>query len=261
MTSREFLSGNVQRGAIARVVCALAAAMTIAAPGAHAQVFNWFDPIIDISDTTTGSWVDIDVSANVPAGATGVMVEVKTEGSSDDEFAIRKNGSSDEWMWGPTTIKNDTHTWFMIGVDSNRVFEVKQGDNDIDMYLLGYTTGGVTFFDNAYNKTTSGAGWEDVDISTETGTDTAIAAIFIIHNTGNSQNWSIRMNDADEDGDGGTGTISDDSDDGTDPTLGNARFVVTAAADTPAVGQTTLTSSGRSGEARRKMEAVLEDPP
>jgi hypothetical protein len=73
-------------------------------------------------------------------------------------------------------------------------------------------------------------------------------------------NMSIRemMISADEDGDGTIGTISDDSDDGTDPTLGNARFVVTATADTPYVGQTTLTSMGRSDEARRKMETIME---
>jgi hypothetical protein len=73
-------------------------------------------------------------------------------------------------------------------------------------------------------------------------------------------NMSIRemMYDVDEDGDGTAGTISDDSDDGTDPAVGNARFVVTAAADTPAAGQTTFTSSGRSGGARRKMETILE---
>jgi hypothetical protein len=76
-------------------------------------------------------------------------------------------------------------------------------------------------------------------------------------------NMSIRelMNGRDEDGDGAAGTISDDSDDGTDPTLGHARFVVTAAVDTPVAGQTTLTSVGRSGDARRKMEAVLQEPP
>jgi hypothetical protein len=76
-------------------------------------------------------------------------------------------------------------------------------------------------------------------------------------------NMSIRelMNDADEDGDGTIGTISDDSNDGNDPTLGNAQLVVTAAADTPAAGQTTLTSEGRSGDARRKIEGILEDPP
>ena len=75
-------------------------------------------------------------------------------------------------------------------------------------------------------------------------------------------NMSIRelMIPADEDGDSAIGTISDDSNDATDPTLGNARFVVTAAADTPAVGQTTITSDGRSGETRRRMQGILTDP-
>ncbi len=75
-------------------------------------------------------------------------------------------------------------------------------------------------------------------------------------------NMSIRelMIPADEDGDTGIGTISDDTDDATDPALGNAQFVVTSAADTPAVGQTTITSEGRSGTARRRMQAVLTDP-
>ncbi len=75
-------------------------------------------------------------------------------------------------------------------------------------------------------------------------------------------NMSIRelMIPADDDGDAGIGTISDDSNDATDPALGNARFVVTAAADTPAVGLTTITSEGRSGEARRRMQAILTDP-
>ena len=73
-------------------------------------------------------------------------------------------------------------------------------------------------------------------------------------------NMSIRemMNDADEDGDGAVGTVSDDDDDGTDPGVGNARLVVTAATDTPAAGQTTLTSAGRSGDARRTIDSILE---
>lgn len=72
-------------------------------------------------------------------------------------------------------------------------------------------------------------------------------------------NMSIRemMNDLDEDGDGTIGTISDDSDGGTDPALGSARFVVTLSAG---AGLTTLRSVGRSGDARRRMEAVLQDP-
>ena len=73
-------------------------------------------------------------------------------------------------------------------------------------------------------------------------------------------NMSIRemMYRSDDDGDGTVGTISDDGDSGNDPSLGVARFVVTASADDPVAGQTTLTSEGRSGAARRKMSAILE---
>ena len=73
-------------------------------------------------------------------------------------------------------------------------------------------------------------------------------------------NMSIRelMLPADDDGDGTIGTISDDGDNGNDPTLGNAQFMVTMATDVPVVGQSTLTSEGRSGGALRKMTAVVE---
>ena len=73
-------------------------------------------------------------------------------------------------------------------------------------------------------------------------------------------NMAVRelMEDSDEDGDGTIGSISDDSNDANDPTLGNARFLVTSTPDTPLPGQRTLTSQGRSGETRREMTNVIE---
>jgi Tfp pilus assembly protein PilX len=70
-------------------------------------------------------------------------------------------------------------------------------------------------------------------------------------------NMAIRemMVGLDEDGDGDIGTISDDGDDGTDPQFGTGRVRVTLS--TGGV-QSTLVSRGRSGEARRNIEAVLE---
>ena len=71
-------------------------------------------------------------------------------------------------------------------------------------------------------------------------------------------NMAIRemMISSDEDGDGGIGTISDDGDPGNDPAVGGATVSVHAV---PGAGQTTLESMGVSGEARRQLEAVLED--
>ncbi|MCH7797811.1 MAG: hypothetical protein IID28_05115 [Planctomycetes bacterium] len=73
-------------------------------------------------------------------------------------------------------------------------------------------------------------------------------------------NMAIRelMEDSDEDGDGTIGSVSDDTNDANDPTLGNARFLVTSTPDTPLPGQRTLTSQGRSGETRREMTSVIE---
>ncbi len=70
-------------------------------------------------------------------------------------------------------------------------------------------------------------------------------------------NMAIRemMLDEDEDGDGEIGTISDDSSDASDPLLGGARVVVTRDV---VDGTTTLTSKGRSGLARRHLEADIE---
>ncbi len=73
-------------------------------------------------------------------------------------------------------------------------------------------------------------------------------------------NMSVRemIKFTDEDGDGTVGSISDDGDSNNDPILGNARVLVTMSPDDPAVGQTTMTSVGRSGQSRRKMTTILE---
>lgn len=70
-------------------------------------------------------------------------------------------------------------------------------------------------------------------------------------------NMAIRelMMNVDEDGDGAIGTISDDGNAANDPAIGQAQVLVTSVV----VGsQTTLTSQGRAGEARRQIVTVVE---
>ncbi len=70
-------------------------------------------------------------------------------------------------------------------------------------------------------------------------------------------NMAIRelMNNVDEDGDGAIGTISDDATPANDPTFGQAQVLVIVSVAGP---PTTLRSKGRSGDARREVETVLE---
>ena len=70
-------------------------------------------------------------------------------------------------------------------------------------------------------------------------------------------NMAVRemMTSTDEDGDGAIGTISDDATPANDPTFGQAQALVIVTVAGP---PTTLRSKGRSGDARREVEAVLE---
>jgi hypothetical protein len=76
-------------------------------------------------------------------------------------------------------IEAISHAWPMVGLDSNSTFQVYTEDSTyIKLYLVGYTGNGVAFFDNRVDKTPATAdSWQDVNISADTGGDTAIAAI------------------------------------------------------------------------------------
>jgi photosystem II stability/assembly factor-like uncharacterized protein len=180
--------------ALVTVLCAFPSTAWSQTCGSGASVFNYCGTPILVSPAGTGSWVDVDVSAHIPAGATGVILQVKNESSGTPEYGVRKNGSTDTWMQGATNLlKADTQTFYMIGVDSGRIFEVYQSSTQPETYLLGFTMGGVTFFDNAVDKgPASPTTWQTVDISADTGTDTAIGAIFIIDDTDPAKSWDIR---------------------------------------------------------------------
>jgi hypothetical protein len=158
---------------------------------AAAQVFNYFDEPIDLSLGVTG-WVDVDVSAYVPVGTTGAVVEVYTPGG-DRNVGLRKNGSSDTWMQAAKQGK-DWHTWFMIGVDENRIFEFYNDSAfGAELLLVGYTTSGVTFLDNAVDMNVTTGGYLDYSIAATTGSDTAIGAILILVES-NSTVYAVRPN-------------------------------------------------------------------
>jgi hypothetical protein len=71
--------------------------------------------------------------------------------------------------------------FLMAGLDANRIFEVYTQDTGVKTYLIGYTGPGVTFFTNAPDKSLSTtASYQDIDISSNTGTDTAVGAIFTV---------------------------------------------------------------------------------
>ena len=130
-----------------------------------AQTFFPITPV-EITPGTPNAWTDVDVAAYAPYGATGVLLHIVNPSGTDYPLGLRKNGSTDNRTQG---LGYYNHYWAAIGVDSSRVFEAYIGSTtNIDIYLVGYTMPGVTFFTNAYNKELGSTGdWIDINCATE----------------------------------------------------------------------------------------------
>jgi hypothetical protein len=142
-------------------------------------VVKYLNNTTDIAPAT-GGWTDVDVSSSVPSGATGVIVRIVNTGIANGGtryMGLRNNGSTDATR---DYIRAASTTYAYIGIDSSRIFEAWKGNDDIEMYLHGYFESPAEFFTNAIDKSIgSTTTWTDVDISSDTGGDTAIGAILL----------------------------------------------------------------------------------
>jgi len=133
----------------------------------RSQTFFPVDPI-ECTPGATG-WQDVDLDSYISglgSDVTGVILHIVNTYTALYAFGLRKNGSTDNRT---TAFYNLSHCWAAIGVDSDHIFEVDVGSTTyIDVYIVGYTKTGVTFFTNAYDKSLTATGaWTDISCATE----------------------------------------------------------------------------------------------
>jgi hypothetical protein len=152
--------------------------------------FNFFTDSIDISIGVALSWEDVDVSAYVPAGSTGVILEmVSTTGLKG--YDVRKAGSTDDLYEG-IVVYTDMHKFAYVGLNSSLYFQMYIMDTTIDCYLIGYMDTAVTMFTNIIDYSVSTAlSWEDVDLSVDVPA-TATGVIMRAYNTGATLQSGVR---------------------------------------------------------------------
>jgi len=168
---QNILAGSVTLSGTGSISCS----GTVVAPS---QTFYPLTPV-KVTPGTINSWVDVDVSSHVPSGATGVLLHLVNNWVSSNDMGVRKNGSSDNRH---PNLRAYCHCWAAIGVDANRIFEAYIGaySPNLEIWLVGYTKDGVTFFDNGYDKSLGTPYvWTDIDCSTEC--PNAIGLIFEVH--------------------------------------------------------------------------------
>jgi hypothetical protein len=152
--------------------------------------FNLFTNWIDKTPGTTGSWVDVDCSANIPSGSTGVILRLVNTGSSDSVINVRKNGSTDNDLTHAKVLAKG-HIYAIIGVDSNRIFEAYIANANCKIYLLGYTDENVVLRDNE-QQLSAGAGgvWNDTNVSAYCPEGTT-GVILRVSATTSDDSWKI----------------------------------------------------------------------
>ncbi len=148
---------------------------------------------VDITPATKGSFQTVDVTDDV-TDASGVMVRVSySAGTSADDVGLRKQGSTDTDLFD---CPNDGGGFYCVGIDSNDQLEVSvnTGAGVPTVELIGYfDENDVVFFTNPPRFPGGTGSYADVDISSDTGADTAIGAIIQITNErGSAADFAVR---------------------------------------------------------------------
>ncbi len=162
--------------------------------------FVWLDPAVDISLTPIDSWKNINLSAYVPNGATGAVVEVvKTDITGDHTGVVRAKEDTRDYMSSPSfqEIEAGTHRWQIVKLDNTRSIQGHISNTSVDFKLLGHTTGS----DPAYviastvtpDITPSVKGvWMTIDVRTFVSDDATGAILFIDSEDGSDREYAIR---------------------------------------------------------------------
>jgi hypothetical protein len=142
--------------------------------------FHQIEPEAQVTISTNDVWLAINATTyGVPVGATGIIYRISNwegSGGKDCSFGVRKHGSTDNRT---NPLWEHTPSWGAIGVDGNATFDIYKGSQtaNFGFWIIGYTTSGVTFFTNGFDKTpASFSSWQDIDCSAEA--PNAIGLIF-----------------------------------------------------------------------------------
>ena len=136
---------------------------------------------LDLPSTPVNQWVDLDLSPWLPASASGVQLRffnAASGGSGLKLIGARKKGSTDDSAIKMDLDDGDRH-YVLTGVDGDGVCQIFRETDDIRVWLeFIFESSEAVFFDDVVDVTpASFSSWEDVDISGETGSDTATAAL------------------------------------------------------------------------------------
>lgn len=135
--------------------------------------------------------IDLDSFVTVPAGATGCIILVNNPGATAYNTDVRTNGSTDSHA-----VAQNAGDWFAYAVKlaADNIVEIFVSNTAVRAYVRDFFGSESVFFTNSVLKSLASGSWLDVDISTDTGADTAIGAYVKAHSIAGSRLVGCRKN-------------------------------------------------------------------
>lgn len=157
----------------------------------------FFKNRVDKSLSISGSWVDIDLSSDIPEDATGVIFQIintkknKLIGNNNRKASIRQDGSSDNTD-NTDICEGGGKIYAICGVNDREIEGyIESGENgNLKHYLVGYTRYPIHFFRKHVNIVSDNVdSWKDINIAgmTTIGTN---GVIFEIRNKAKNEFFS-----------------------------------------------------------------------
>lgn len=99
----------------------------------------------DITPATTSAWTMVDVSSQVDADATGIILLVYSESEQDRDYAIREVGSSDP-KGNDLGLRRYQSTMHVVGLNASKEFETWLEHSSLKLYLVAQTKDRFTYY-------------------------------------------------------------------------------------------------------------------
>ena len=134
--------------------------------------FQYFTTATDITPTMVDVWEDLNLSAIVPAEATGAIIEViNNHNSNTVSGVVRGKADTRDYMASAANQKlgGRGHRWQIVKLDGNYLMQgYVESITNVSVKIIGYTYGTDPKFEDVPPDITPGTllAWTTVDVST-----------------------------------------------------------------------------------------------
>lgn len=159
--------------------------------------WTFLDSPLDKQPSQLNQWEDVDLSGDLPAEATGIIVMIISEGTTSNVSACaRGKEDTNNYMSNTAYCKVEPQTFHIqfVKLDSNRKFQVYSENAQFHFHVIAYSEGTDPKWKTVPVDVTVGStGWHDIDVSAHVDADTTGVMLFLQNNNSSDRDVQFRV--------------------------------------------------------------------